>query len=53
MPYRTIIEPFKIHSVQAIAFPSPEEREAALRRLSHGAKSLLAAAQAAASEVKP
>ena len=31
MPYRTIIEPFKIHSVQAIDFPSPEEREAALR----------------------
>ena len=36
--------------------PSKSEamrREAALRRLSHDAKSLLAAAQAAASEVKP
>jgi tryptophanase len=32
MPYRTIIEPFKIHSVQAIDFPSPERREEALRR---------------------
>ncbi|MBN2112899.1 MAG: tryptophanase [Acidimicrobiia bacterium] len=32
MPYRTIIEPFKIHSVQAIDFPSPEQREQALRR---------------------
>jgi tryptophanase len=32
MPYRTIIEPFKIHSVQEIASPSPEQREAALRR---------------------
>ncbi len=32
MPYRTIIEPFRIHSVQEIAFPSDEEREAALRR---------------------
>jgi tryptophanase len=32
MPYRTIIEPFKIHSVQAIDFPTPEQREAALRR---------------------
>ena len=32
MPYRTIIEPFRIHSVQAIAFPTPEEREDALRR---------------------
>jgi len=30
--YRTIIEPFRIHSVQDIAFPSLEEREAALRR---------------------
>jgi tryptophanase len=32
MPYRTIIEPFKIHSVQAIDFPSPERREEALVR---------------------
>jgi tryptophanase len=32
MPYRTIIEPFRIHSVQAIDFPSPEQREAALVR---------------------
>jgi tryptophanase len=32
MHYRTIIEPFRIHSVQAIALPSPEEREAALHR---------------------
>ncbi|NQV05875.1 tryptophanase [bacterium] len=32
MPYRTIIEPFRIHSVQAIAFPTPAEREDALRR---------------------
>jgi len=31
MPYRTIIEPFKIHSVQAIAMPEADEREAALR----------------------
>ncbi|OFW67773.1 MAG: tyrosine phenol-lyase [Actinobacteria bacterium RBG_16_68_21] len=32
MPYRTIIEPFRIHSVQAIAFPTESEREEALRR---------------------
>ena len=32
MPYRTIIEPFKIHSVQPIAFPSLDERQAALVR---------------------
>jgi len=32
MPYRTIIEPFRIHSVQAIAFPSVEERADALER---------------------
>ncbi len=30
MPYRTIIEPFKIHSVQAVDFPDREQREAAL-----------------------
>jgi len=32
MPYTTIIEPFRIHSVQAIDLPGPEEREAALLR---------------------
>src|SRR5680860_1182082 len=32
MPYRTIIEPFRIHSVQAINFPTREERETALQR---------------------
>jgi len=32
MPYRTIIEPFRIHSVQSIDFPDLEMREAALRR---------------------
>ena len=32
MPYRTIIEPFRIHTVQAIDLPTIEEREAALRR---------------------
>ena len=32
LPYRTIIEPFKIHSTQAIDFPTPEQREAALQR---------------------
>jgi tryptophanase len=32
VPYRTIIEPFRIHSVQAIDFPTREEREAALER---------------------
>ena len=32
MPYRTIIEPFRIHTVQAIAFPTGREREAALQR---------------------
>jgi tryptophanase len=32
MPYRTIIEPFRIHSVQAIDFPSRERREEALER---------------------
>ncbi|HSM02467.1 MAG TPA: tryptophanase, partial [Acidimicrobiia bacterium] len=32
MPYRTIIEPFRIHSVQAIDFPTRDQREAALRR---------------------
>ncbi len=32
MPFRTIIEPFKIHSVQAISLPGADQREAALRR---------------------
>lgn len=32
MPHRSIIEPFKIKSVQAIDMPSPEERELALQR---------------------
>ncbi len=32
MPYRTIIEPFRIHSVQAIDLPDAEEREEALRQ---------------------
>ena len=32
MPYRTIIEPFRIHTIQAIDLPTEEEREAALRR---------------------
>jgi tryptophanase len=31
MPYRTIIEPFRIKSVEAIKFTTREEREAALR----------------------
>jgi len=35
MPHRTIIEPFRIHSVQAIDFPSPERREEALRRVGY------------------
>ncbi len=32
MPYRTIIEPFKIHSVQAVDFPDRAQREAAMER---------------------
>ena len=32
MPHRTIIEPFRIHTVQAIDLPTVEEREAALHR---------------------
>ncbi len=32
MPYRTIIEPFRIHSTQAINLPTREEREEALGR---------------------
>jgi tryptophanase len=32
MPFRTIIEPFRIHSTQAVTFTTPEQREAALVR---------------------
>ncbi len=32
MPFRTIIEPFRIHSTQAIRHTTPAEREAALQR---------------------
>ena len=32
MPFRTIIEPFRIHSTQAIRHTTPTEREAALQR---------------------
>jgi tryptophanase len=32
MPYRTIIEPFRIHSVEAIDFPDEAQRTAALER---------------------
>ena len=32
MPFRTIIEPFRIHSTQAIRSISTEQCEAALRR---------------------
>jgi tryptophanase len=32
MPYQTIIEPFRIHSIQAIDMPDEEQREAALAR---------------------
>ena len=32
MPFRTIIEPFRIHSTQAISSTTPEQREAALKR---------------------
>ncbi len=32
MPFRTIIEPFRIHATQAIAFTTPDQREAALQR---------------------
>jgi tryptophanase len=35
MPYRTIIEPFKIHSTQAIDFPDGVAREAALQRVGY------------------
>jgi tryptophanase len=32
VPYRTIIEPFRIHSVEPIDFPSPERRREAMVR---------------------
>src|SRR5213082_13607 len=32
MSFKTIIEPFRIHSTQAIKATTPEQREAALRR---------------------
>src|SRR5438105_13379578 len=32
MPFRTIIEPFRIHSTQAIQHTTPEERDAAPQR---------------------
>ncbi len=35
MPFRTIIEPFRIHSVQAIDFTTPDERRAALERVGY------------------
>ena len=35
MPYRTIIEPFRIKSVEPLRFTTPEERRAALERASY------------------
>jgi tryptophanase len=35
MPYRTIIEPFKIHSTQAIDFLDSDARDAALQRVGY------------------
>src|SRR5256714_1685858 len=35
MPFRTIIEPFRIHSTQAIKHTTAEEREAALARVGY------------------
>ncbi len=35
MPYHTIIEPFKIHSVQHLDMLGPEDREAALQRVGY------------------
>jgi tryptophanase len=35
MPFRTIIEPFRIHSTQAIRHTSPADREAALQRVGY------------------
>ncbi len=35
MPYRTIIEPFRIHSVEPIDFPDEDRRRAALERVGY------------------
>jgi tryptophanase len=35
MPFRSIIEPFRIHSVEAIDFPDDAQREAALQRVGY------------------
>src|SRR5437016_11811822 len=35
MPFRTIIEPFRIHSTQAITHTTPEQRESALKRVGY------------------
>ena len=35
MPFKTIIEPFRIHATQAIRHITPEERDAALRRVGY------------------
>src|SRR5260370_4549556 len=35
MSFRTIIEPFRIHSTQAISCPTPAQREAALQRVDY------------------
>ena len=35
MSFRTIIEPFRIHSTQAIKHITPEERELALQRVGY------------------
>ena len=35
MQFQTIIEPFRIHSVQAISFPDRKERESALKRVGY------------------
>ncbi|MFQ5968767.1 MAG: beta-eliminating lyase-related protein, partial [Acidimicrobiia bacterium] len=35
MQFQTIIEPFRIHSVQAIRFPAESEREEALIRVGY------------------
>ena len=35
MPFRTIIEPFRIHATQAIQHTTPEQRDAALQRVGY------------------
>src|SRR5882762_6550883 len=35
MSFRTIIEPFRIHSTQAIQHTTPQQREAALQRVGY------------------